>query len=331
MSKASKVERMNLYKDHLVQVFLSKFLSGEIAKLGPVFDPNRGYKYPLIEAILGDSAKVEDFLAKLSKFGILKRELYDKILFCPYCSSPKISIHYNCPHCKSFNIRKSALIEHLQCGYIDTEEPFKRGDKLVCPRCSKELVKPDVDYRKAGMWCTCNDCKKSFDIAVPSHFCRDCHKNFTFEDAVYENVYSYKLSDESKKEASLGWILVAPIREFLESHGFKVETPGFLRGKSGASHMFDITAFKPDVAKNMTVIDLATSTEDVISEQPVIAMFAKIYDVTPDNAYLIAIPKATENGKKMAKLYNITLIEAKGPKEAIKALESKCNKLKNNS
>jgi transcription elongation factor Elf1 len=324
MSKASKTERAELYKDHLVQVFLSKFLSGETTKLDPVFDPEHGYRYPLVEKILGDPAKVEEFLDKLSKVGILKKELYDKILFCPHCGSPKISIHYNCPHCKSFNVRKSALIEHLQCGYIDTEDHFKQGDKLVCPRCGKELVKPDVDYRRAGIWCMCNDCKKSFDIPVPSHFCRDCRENFIFEEAVYEDAFSYRLSDEAKQEASLGWILVAPIREFLESHGFEVETPGFLKGKSGASHMFDITAFRKSAAKDVMVMDLATSSEDVVSEQPVIAMFAKIYDVAPENACLIAIPKITENGRKMAKLYHITLIEAKNPKEVIKALESKC-------
>jgi transcription elongation factor Elf1 len=307
-------------------VFLSKFLSGEITRLDPVFDPHKGYRYPLIEVILGDPAKVEDFLNRLSRTGILRRELYDKMLFCFRCGSPKISIHYNCPHCKSFNVKKSSLVEHLQCGYIDVEDRFRRGEKLVCPRCGKELVKSDADYRKAGIWCTCNDCNKSFDIPVPSHFCRDCKQEFTFEDSIYKDAYSYTLGEEAKKEASLGWILVAPIREFLEDNGFEIETPGFLKGKSGASHMFDITAFKKSADKNVTVIDLATPTEDVISEQPVIAMFAKIYDVSPDNACLIAIPKMSENGKKMAKLYNITLIEAKNPKEVIKALETKCVK-----
>lgn len=326
MSKASKAERAEIYKDHLVQVFLSKFLSGEIARLDPDYDPDYGYKYRLVEKILGEPAKVDDFLVELSRVGILEKELYDKILFCPHCGSPKISIHYNCPHCGSFDVKKSALIEHIKCGYIDTEEHFKGEDNLICPRCGKELVKSNVDYKKAGIWCTCNDCQKSFDIPIPSHFCRNCRKNFIFEDAIYKNVYSYKLSNEAKKEASLGWILVAPIREFLESQDFKVETPGFLKGKSGASHMFDIAAYKPDVAKEVTVIDLATSAEDTVSEQPVIAMFAKIYDVTPDNACLIAIPKITENGKKMAKLYNITLVEAKNPKEAIRGLESICIK-----
>jgi hypothetical protein len=71
------------------------------------------------------------------------------------------------------------------------------------------------------------------------------------------------------------------------------------------------------------VIDLAQATEDVVSEQPVIALFAKIFDVSPDKAYLIAIPQLSENGKKMAELYNIHALEAKNQKEAVKAFKEK--------
>ena len=124
------------------------------------------------------------------------------------------------------------------------------------------------------------------------------------------------------KEASLGWILIAPIREFLQSRGFDVDSPGFLKGKSGASHMFDIAASRTGEAQNVTVLDLATSADDVVSEQPVIAMFAKVFDVAPLKACLIAIPKMNNNGKKLAALYKIELIEAKDQDEVIKALEA---------
>jgi hypothetical protein len=52
-------------------------------------------------------------------------------------------------------------------------------------------------------------------------------------------------------------------------------------------------------------------------------LFAKIFDVTPENAYLVAIPKINENGKKMAQLYKIQIIEAKNEKEATKTLREK--------
>jgi len=128
------------------------------------------------------------------------------------------------------------------------------------------------------------------------------------------------LTPEAMKEATLGWILITPIREFLESRGFEVESPGFLKGKSGASHMFDIIASPTGVKRNITVIDLATSADDIVSEQPVIAMFAKTYDVSPDKACLVAIPRMSENGKKLAALYKLELIEAKDQNDAIKAL-----------
>jgi len=326
MSKASKDQRIRLYKDHNVQLLTSKFVSGELKKLNPVYDQKYGYRYPVVDAIVGDPSSTDELLQNLFEAGILKRELYDKVIFCPSCDTANVSMHYCCPHCKSFDARKSALIEHIQCGYIDTEEKFRKDDKLVCPRCRKELTKPDVDYHKAGVWCTCNECGKSFDIPVPAHFCRDCRRNFTFEEALYKDVYSYSLTPEAMKEATLGWILITPIRDFLESRGFEVESPGFLKGKSGASHMFDITASPTGVKRNLTVIDLATSTDDIPSEQPVIAMFAKIYDVSPDKACLIAIPRMSENGKKLAALYNIQLVEAKEPKEVIEAFEKGCMK-----
>jgi hypothetical protein len=193
----------------------------------------------------------------------------------------------------------------------------------VCPKCHDELRKLETDYRRAGVWCTCKDCGKSFDIPVAALFCRECHGNFTFEDVVIKDVYSYGMKKEVKEEASLGWTLIGPLRQFLQENGFKVDAPSFLKGKSGANHMFDIVARKGDTAKKATVIDLATSTEPAVSEQPVIALFAKIFDVSPGNAYLIAIPRMTENAKKMAELYNIQIIEARNEKELINTLKEK--------
>jgi len=322
VSEASKTQRVEVYKDHRTQLLLGKFISGEISKLDPVYDPKYGYRYPAVEAIVGEPSSTEEFLRHLFEVGVLKRELYDKVVYCPNCASANVSIHYCCPYCNSFNVKKSSLIEHTQCGYIDTEERFQMKDKLFCPRCGRELTKLDVNYRKAGVWCTCNECGKSFDIPVPSHFCRDCHQGFMFEQALYKDAYSYSIGEDVVREATLGWIMIAPLREFLQSRGFEVESPSFLKGKSGANHMFDIVASRKGIRRDVTAIDLATSTDDVVSEQSVIAMFAKVYDVTPDRACLIAIPKMNENGKRLADLYKIELIEAKDQNEAIKALKA---------
>ena len=326
MLTSGKKERMDLYKERNTQVLLGKFLSGQISELKPVYDSKVGYHYPIVEAIVGEPAAAEAFLRRLHEAGVLERKLFDKIVFCPRCNSASVSIHYCCPYCKSFDIQKSSLIEHVKCGYMDVEENFRKTGKLVCPKCHEELKKLDVDYRRAGIWCVCKDCGKSFDIPVTGLFCRDCHSSFTFEDATIRDVYSYTLNEEAKQEAGLGWVLVAPIKEFLVESGFEVTGPAFLKGKSGANHVFDVVAKTKDPSQKVTVIDLATTSEGVVSEQPVIALFAKIFDVSPHNAYLVAIPRLSENGKKMAELYNIKVVEAKDQKEAIKSLATTIKK-----
>jgi transcription elongation factor Elf1 len=323
MLEVSKEERAEIYRDSRFQLFLNKFLSGELEKLDPVYDSKYGYRYPQVETIVGDSATTEEFLNRLYEMGFLKRELYDKLIYCPACNSANVSTRYRCPYCRSFDIKKSSLIEHVSCGYIDTQERFEKRGKLICPKCGSELTKPDINYRKAGVWCSCNECGKSFDIPVPSHFCRECTEDFTFEGANYRNVYSYSLNEVVMKEAGAHYMLVAPVREFLQSRGFRVESPGFLKGKSGASHIFDIIASNDGKAKKIIVIDIASSpTEDVVSEQSIISMFAKVFDVAPNRAYLIAIPKMSENGRKLADLYKIKLIEAEDQNVAVKTLEA---------
>lgn len=321
MQNTEKKEAPTLYKDRNVQILLSKFLNGKFESLEPVYDPKTGYHYPMVESIVGDKAQAEPFLNKLYAAGILERKLYDKVIFCPKCNSANISVRYSCPFCKSFNIQKSALIEHIKCGYMDVEENFLEGDRYVCPKCKEPLKKIDFDYRKAGIWCTCDECSKSFDIPVVINFCRNCHENSTFEDCVIKDVYAYTITANVKAESFLNWFVIATIREILAEKGLTVESPAILKGKSGANHSFDIAAYKGSEQKKMLVLDLATTAEKVVSEQPVIALFAKIFDVTPEKAYLIAIPKLSENGKRMAELYKINAIEAENQEEAVSAFK----------
>jgi hypothetical protein len=317
------MDRAELLRDKNTTALISRFLSGEIKWLEPVYDSKIGYTYPPVEAMVGDSVRAEDFLNKLYRADILERRLYDKVIHCATCGSANISVRYCCPYCKSFDIKKSSLIEHVKCGYMDVQQNFSKEDKLVCPKCGEELKKPDLDYRKAGVWCSCTECSKSFDIPVTAHFCRNCHSDFTFEDAVTTNVYSYSLKEKAAEEASLGLIIIGPIKDYLTENGFDTESPAFLKGKSGANHIFDIAVRKGKNTESVTVIDVASSSENPVSEQPVIALFAKIFDVSPEKAFLIAIPSLNDNGKKMADLYNISVIEAKNQKDAMKSVRER--------
>jgi len=319
--KNQSAARIKLLQDVRVQQFLSKFIMGDIGILKPVFDTQYGYTYPLVEEVIGEPFQADKFLNELSEADILKRELHEQVIQCPNCKSSNVSIRYRCPSCGSFNIQKSSLIEHLSCGYMDIEERFKKEHELECPRCGKKLGKPNVDYKKAGVWCTCAQCNKKFDIPVPSHHCRNCQRDFSFEDALYKDVYSYRLSEDAMKEA-LSSNLVVTTAELLESYGFKVESPGLLQGKSGMPHTFDIIAQSRNADQNIIAIDLATSTDNIVPEQHIAAIFAKTYDVASCEPLLIAVPKLDENGKRLAKVYNIKVIEATSQEETRTALKA---------
>ena len=326
MQRAEKKEGHEVFDNRKSQALVSKFLSGEIKTLEPTYDSQSGYHYPEVEAIVDDPAQVEPFLEKLYESGVLERHLFDKIIMCPECDSANISFRYCCPFCKSFNIEKSSLVEHVKCGYMDLEANFRQGNKYFCPKCREEMRTLDVDYRKAGVWCSCKSCGKSFDIPVSSHFCRSCHTTSTFEEASLEEIYSYTLKDTGQTAASLSFFLVPAIRDLLAEQGLKVESPAFVVGKSGAKHSFDIVAYKGNASRKAIVVDVATSTEGIVPEQPVIALFAKVFDVTPEKAYLVAVPQLSENGKKMAELYSISVVEAEKQEDAIKALKATLKK-----
>lgn len=318
--------KTKLLQDSRIQQFLSKLIQEDSVILRPVFDLQYGYRYPLVEEIIGERSQVDQFLNELVEAGVLKKEFYDKVLACQHCGSANVSIRYSCPYCASFNIKKSSLIEHVPCGYVDVEERFKKDSELECPRCGKKLNKQDPNYRKAGVWCSCNDCAKNFDIPVPSHHCRNCRRNFTFEDALYKDVYSYRLSENAIKEA-LGLNLVTATTQFLETNGFKIESPGRIQGKSGMLQAFDIIAHHGDADQNLIVIDLATSADDAVPEHHIAAMFAKVYDLSssPCQPVLIVVPRLDEDGKRLANVYNIKVIEAKGREETLTALKALVN------
>jgi hypothetical protein len=323
MAESDKKQVSSVYNDFNVHALVSLFLNGQISVLEPVYSPMQGYHYPIVEGILEDKTKGPNFLEKLVDLGVLEKKIFDKTLTCHKCGSEHITFRYCCPFCKSFNIKKSSLIEHIKCGYMDLELKFQQKDKLVCPKCNQDLKKPDVDYRKAGVWCSCKDCNKSFDIPVTEHFCKDCHEVSTFEEAIINDVYSYTLKANIKADSSLNWYLSSAISNLLMKQGLIVEASTSVKGKSGANHTFDIVAYKDKDSKK-TVIDIATA-ESSVSEQPLIALFAKIFDVSPEKAYLIAIPRINDNAKKMAELYNIRAIEAKNPDEAVAVLKAEIN------
>lgn len=285
---------------------MHRLITAKVEEIVPVVDLNSGdIRYPILDAIGLDSVDVQ-ILESMTNVGILEKTLGDKLLACPdHPDTLAVSIRLYCPKCKSFDVFRMNLVEHRLCGFIATKEVFE-NNKLVCPSC-KAPIKDQKDISFPGMWYECIACKGKFDSPTIMMRCRHHNHDFTINESKKIDVYSYKLKKESEKEFYDNYILVAPLRKLLEPAGFKVEAAVSVKGKSGINHKITLYAHTDDID---IIIDAKTADAEV-PDQFLVAMFAKVIDISPKAAFFVAMPNVSENTKVLAKNYNIIVIEGK--------------------
>ncbi|MFQ6052801.1 MAG: hypothetical protein ACE5OO_01045 [Candidatus Bathyarchaeia archaeon] len=230
---------------------------------------------------------------------------------CPNCSSANISTNYACPHCDSTNIERHALIEHITCGYIDDITEFQTDGELICPNCKSRLT--GGSYRSAGSWFECPDCGRRVEVLSVIHACRDCGARFAFDRARYSRVYTYSLNKAALEEIEREILFTFRIKSFFQKLGYKVQSPGQIRGESGIQHEFDVVATHEGMRP--------TAVETLYGEEPIgqtriITEYVKVFDTKAD-AYVIVIPSLDGAARKLAQSYGMNIIEATSPSEAM--------------
>lgn len=314
-------DRLALYQDPTVQLLISKFVRGEIVELTPRFDLEQTVRYPEVEQLIdGDPNSAKQLVQKLWDLGIFRRKFNEKVIVCPSCLSANVSNDYVCPNCNSIDIERKTLLEHRSCGNIDSVDNFLVEGGLLCPKCNKELIEAGADYQELGAWFQCLQCGKRSDVPSPIHRCRNCGHIFTIRDMGFVNMYSYRLSTEAEEEFKRTYLVIKPIGLVFEEYQYKVDMPGQIAGQSGALQRFDIIATKG--TSEVVVLDLIASDKNV-DETPVAAMYAKIFDVSPTQSLLVAIPSLSDKAKRLATLYRITTIEAENSQAAADQIKEK--------
>lgn len=285
--------------------------NGEIK---PKYDLTRGYTYPEIENIIGkDFTETDKFLRWLAKLGILDKKILGMVIYCPLCNSANVSTNYACPYCGSFQITRNALIEHVTCGYINNLTSFMVENDLICPKCKAKLGRGDT--RSAGRWYECVNCKRRIENLQTIHICRDCAEKFDFNDAKYTEAYNYYLSEVERNEINSGALFSSLAEKFLTDLNYDVKVPGKVVGSSGIQQEFDFIVKVED--GRLLAIDALFSNEPV-DQQQIMREYGKIFD-TKVEAYII-VPSLNEETRKLAKIYNLNIIEA-DPSSAISELK----------
>ena len=248
-----------------------------------------------------DSTHVKGILKNLEKKGALESKFVDRVLTCPDCGSPEVYSKFTCPKCNSHNVEYTQLLEHMKCGYMGSKDKFIKGSALVCPNCQVELKEEAVHYRVIGNCYQCEKCGHRFDKPEIIHICQKCGRTFTYQEAKYIKIFTYKITDKTVNDFRKDMPILDNIKKILISKGFKVQLHSKILGASGVQHPFDILAEK-DETRLVIDISITGNKNDIIS------LLGKKVDVNPTKASIIDLSKLEEL-TPLEKVYDITVFK----------------------
>jgi len=273
--------------------------------LEPIVGPDGQIHYALADEVLGAHADTNSWILQMLDLGMLRRSRPRELVMCPEDLRVDPLIQFECTKCKERAMRKSTLVEHVPCGYIEANTKFNKEGILTCPNCKKPILKPE-ELKSSGVWFECQKCGAKTGTPKVVFTCREGHEFGTL-DVLLATAYAYEVNESVTAQLVNALVLIPSIGEMLTSMGYTVSYPASVQGKSGTKHPLDIYAksVEEDIA-----IQIAPDTKPV-EPTAVISFFAKTYDIRPKLAILIAIPSASEAAKQINSGYDIVIVEDK--------------------
>jgi hypothetical protein len=311
-----------IYKNIDARKILKFLLRSPRTIVTPEITPTDDIQYPQLTPVVQlNPSDTLELLSVMVQAGVLVADLADKAPACPECGSHQVSTRYVCPKCYSYDVSRSFLYEHLKCGKVASDDTFRKGDQLICPKCQAVLHSFGVEYRAVGAWYKCDNCNESFNLPVHQHFCRPKRHQFATDRARLVPIYQYRLNPASLATIRKETLMYNDAIAILESLGLGVVAPGEVQGKSGKAHAFDIvTTVKSRWGGGKTItLDVITSNESLPVEA-VRDFAAKSKDARVSESHLIAIPGLSEDARSLAKSLKLSVIEGPTLKDAMTLL-----------
>lgn len=219
---------------------------------------------------------------------------------CSKCNSILLVARHTCPSCNNSNFTKGSILEHSKCGYTDFDSIFAQtgkendGNKLICPKCNKELKLIGVDYFRTDSACKCRKCNNIFVSPKLKYTCGQCgNSGFGLSECSWVPFYTYWLdaskTGEIKSRVGSLELLKAP----LESLGYQVQFGQKVEVEYNSLGPFDLVAYRKaqpnlvaailgsDVEENHTkIMELETLGRSISLERIIIIMFSEPREVT---------------------------------------------------
>ncbi|HKR74490.1 MAG TPA: response regulator [Candidatus Nitrosocosmicus sp.] len=249
-----------------------------------------------------------DNLEKLVSSNYLSKHPNGLTIACPKCQSVNINSRYICQNCGASDFVKGEVMEHNKCGYSDLSMIFedKGLDKLVCPKCNKELRLIGVDYFRLESAFKCRKCTIIFSNPFQTFNCNDCDQmNIKYTDLGWKNTYTYSLSASKMSEIKQQVISLDDVEKYFAGFGFKVNTDYIIHSSYQTLGPFDIMAQKNDVT--IIVSSLGDDIEDNVSKLFELNMLDKVISGRVHKVVLL-FSEPKEVTKNLMENYNIYAI-----------------------
>jgi TackOD1 domain-containing protein len=307
--------------DHKAKSILSQLSEKGIRTLEPRFEHDIGFRYADLEGL--DLREQLDILHQFEKEGLVTSELSDTILRCPECESTRFSLQLSCTVCKSSNVTRGAVIEHLLCGNIDFDGKYGKDETnvLVCPKCGKRLKAIGVDYARPGIFYRCLDCKALLPQTENAHTCLKCTKTWNEADLKELHLMKYAVDLEKASQQFVNERLLPLVAELLSSkEGIRAESPGKIKGLSKVEHTFDLLVSNHENGEPILAADLLRDDKDSnrMDNVRILAFYAKCLDANYSTSnvvekILVTHSELEKEAKELAAAYGITVIQTTSP------------------
>jgi DNA-binding response OmpR family regulator len=267
---------------------------------------NNGKNLKTISKDYTNNEKItRDNLENLVSSNFLTKYPIELTIACPKCQSININSHYICQNCNSSDFVKGEVIEHNKCGYTDLSMVFedKSLDKLICPKCNKELKLIGVDYFRLESAFKCRKCTIIFSNPYQTFDCNECSlKSIKFGELGWKNVFSYSLSASKISEIKQQVVSLEEIENYILNLGFKVNTDYLIQSSNQSLGPFDIVA-----QKNNTTIIINSLGDDIEDNFSKLFEFNIVDKVISGNIHKIVIlfSEPKEVTKNLMDNYNV--------------------------
>ncbi len=266
-----------------------------------------GIEYPQLRDLedWGRAMKV------LEKHGFVEKVVITRLIACPACGSANVATQYRCVKCDSYNLERTRIVQHLVCGYTDTQIKFKN---YTCPKCGLKITNPEAELISLGVVYECLDCGSRTSRPKMVHRCMECDNIFTYREASYRPVYAFRVTEEGRRLVSKELVRDV-IRKALETEGFTVEEDVTLPGMSGVSHKYTLVVRRN--GSPVMAIDIITGREAEVLDAMV-----KRMDLAPEIEYVIITDNRAAITRRIAGSSNIRVLDRRDVDKLIEELKN---------